>query len=150
MDNLTKEQRRKNMENIRSVNTKAELFVARELRKRKIYFARNVKSIFGKPDFVFRRKRVVLFIDSDFWHGHPKRCIMPKSNRRYWDLKVKRNKERDKEVSKVFKKSGWVILRIWEYDLNHSSKKVFNRILKTIRIGQEIQEHRQGYKRSVK
>lgn len=134
MDNLTKEQRRKNMQNIRSAGTKAELFVARELRRRKIYFARNVKSIFGKPDFVFRRKKVAVFIDSDFWHGHPKRCVMPKSNRRYWNQKIKRNKERDREVSKILKKSGWIILRIWEYDLNHYFNKMFNRVLKTIKL----------------
>lgn len=135
MDNLTKEQRRRNMQNIRSANTRAELFVARELRKRKIYFARNVKSIFGKPDFVFRRKKIVIFVDSDFWHGHPKRRVMPKSNRRYWNQKIKSNIERDKEVNEVLKKSGWLIIRIWEYDLNHSCKKVINRILQAIQRG---------------
>lgn len=136
MDNLTKEQRRINMQNIRSVNTKVELFVARELRKRKIYSARNVESIFGKPDFVFRRKRVAVFIDSDFWHGHPKRCIMPKSNRRYWNQKIKCNKERDKKVNEVLKKSGWVILRIWGYDLKYNFDKTFDLILRHIKIKQ--------------
>jgi len=137
MDNLTPAQRRKNMQNIHSVNTKAELFVAKELRKRKIYFARNVKSIFGKPDFVFRRKKIAVFIDSDFWHGHPKRCIMPKSNRGYWNQKIKRNKDRDKEVIGVLRNSGWIVLRIWEYDLGHYFSKAFCRILKTIKTKQK-------------
>lgn len=110
MDNLTKKQRRKNMQNIRSADTKAELFVARELRKRGIYFAKNVKSIFGKPDFVFRRKKIVVFIDSDFWHGHPRRCIMPKSNRAYWNNKIKRNKERDKKVNRALKNADGPLL----------------------------------------
>jgi DNA mismatch endonuclease (patch repair protein) len=118
------------MQNIRSANTKAELFLARELRKRKIYFAKNVKSIFGKPDFVFRKKKLVVFVDSDFWHGHPRRCIMPKSNRRYWNSKIKRNKLRDKEASKVLTQDGWLVLRIWEYDLNHFSNRVFAELRK--------------------
>lgn len=123
MDNLTKEQRRKNMQNIRSADTKAELFFARELRKKKIYFSRNAKSIFGKPDFVFRRKKVAIFIDSDFWHGHPRRCIMPKSNKRYWGPKIKRNKERDKEVNKKLTKLGWQVIRFWEYDIKKDIRK---------------------------
>src|SRR3990167_8656976 len=80
MDNLTKEQRRKNMQNIRSVGTNPERLIMRELRRRKIYFASHAESITGKPDIVFRRKRIAVFIDSDFWHGHPKRCIMPQKN----------------------------------------------------------------------
>ena len=133
MDNLTKEQRRKNMQNIRSANTKAELFVARELRKRGIYFARNVKTILGKPDFVFRRKRVAVFIDSDFWHGHSKRCIMPKSNLSYWKLKIKRNIARDKIVSRCLKKMGWRVIRIWEYDTKHNFSKGLNRIIRSLK-----------------
>jgi DNA mismatch endonuclease, patch repair protein len=137
MDNLTPEQRRKNMQNIHSADTKVELFVARELRKRKIYFARNVRSLFGKPDFVFRRKKIAVFIDSDFWHGHPKRCIMPKSNRRYWNSKIKRNKERDRKVNKVLKNSGWIVLRIWEYDLSHYFNRVLGRIIRAVKIRQK-------------
>lgn len=129
MDNLTREQRRKNMQNIRSVKTAPEEAVAKELRKRKVYFARNVKSITGKPDFVFRRKKVAVFIDSDFWHGHPKRCIMPKSNCNYWNQKIARNKERDKEVTKALKCLGWKVVRIWEKDLRKSSERVIRRIL---------------------
>ncbi|MBI4982239.1 MAG: very short patch repair endonuclease [Candidatus Omnitrophica bacterium] len=129
MDNLTPAQRRKNMQNIRSAGTKAELFLAKELRKRKIYFAKNVKSILGKPDFVFRKKKTVVFVDSDFWHGHPKRCIMPKSNHCYWNAKIKRNKQRDRLVSRGLKKAGWNVIRIWEYDLKHNFDSALSKIL---------------------
>lgn len=129
MDNLTPEQRRKNMQNIRAVDTKVELFVARELRKRRIYCARNVKSITGKPDFVFRRKRMVVFVDSDFWHGHPKRCIMPKSNCEYWNQKIERNKMRDREVNQELRKEGWKVIRLWEHDLEQHFKTAFKKIL---------------------
>jgi DNA mismatch endonuclease Vsr len=132
MDNLTRVQRRKNMQNIRSTNTKVELFVARELRKRGIYFVRNVETIIGKPDFIFRRKKIAVFIDSDFWHGHSKRCIMPKSNKKYWNNKIKINRRRDKEVNMKLGKLGWKIIRIWEYDLKCRTDKCMEKILKVI------------------
>ena len=122
------------MSNIHSKDTKPELLVARELRRRKIYFARNVKSLIGKPDIVFRKKKVILFIDSDFWHGHPKRCIMPKSNKRYWNKKIKYNIIRDKEVKKQLKRMGWKVIRIWEYDINHSINKSLARVFRVLRV----------------
>ncbi len=114
MDNLTREQRRKNMKNIRSVGTKPEVLFMREIKKRKIYFAKNVISIFGKPDLVFRRKKVAVFIDSDFWHYNPRKFVMPKSNRNYWKNKISNNVERDKKVTSTLNKSGWVVIRFWE------------------------------------
>jgi len=136
MDNLTPAQRRKNMQNIRAVNTMPELLIAKELRKRKIYFARNVKTLAGKPDFVFRRKKTAVFIDSDFWHGHPIRCIMPKSNLSYWQSKIERNRQRDKAVNKQLKSMGWHIIRIWEYDINKSLEKSIKKIISSITVPQ--------------
>ena len=104
MDNLSKEDRRKNMQNIRSKNTVPELLIMNELKKRKIYFAKHVDKIFGKPDIVFRRKRIIIFIDSDYWHYNPKTFIMPKSNIEYCDKKIKQNHERDKIVNKTLRK----------------------------------------------
>jgi len=119
MDNLTKEQRRKNMQNIRSTGTTPEKLVMRELKKRKIYFAKHVKKITGKPDIVFRRKKMVVFIDSDFWHCHPERFTMPKTNVDYWKPKIERNKKRDLEVNAALKEQGWQVIRLWEYDIKH-------------------------------
>lgn len=132
MDNLTKEQRRKNMQRIRSEGTLPERMTMQELRRRKIYFASYVAKVVGKPDIVFRRKKVVVFIDSDFWHGHSARCIMPKSNREYWEKKISRNRERDKEVNLLLKKDGWKIIRIWEYDVKLNFERVIQRIIKAI------------------
>tara|TARA_B100002003_G_scaffold230372_1_gene240499 strand:- start:16 stop:228 length:213 start_codon:yes stop_codon:yes gene_type:complete len=64
MDNLTKEQRRKNMQNIRSKETTPEKIIFKELRRRRIYFARHVKKLPGSPDIVFRRKRIAVFVTS--------------------------------------------------------------------------------------
>jgi DNA mismatch endonuclease (patch repair protein) len=132
MDNLTKEQRRKNMQNIRSKGTLPEQIIMRELQRRKIYFARHVDSIIGKPDIVFRRKKVIVFVDSDFWHGHPKRFIMPKSNLEYWKKKLDRNKKRDKEVNKILEKNGYQVIRVWEHDVKKRFNKAMNRILRAI------------------
>lgn len=128
MDNLTKEQRKKNMQNIRSENTKPELILMRELKIRKIYFAKHVKKIIGKPDIVFRRKKIVVFIDSDFWHGHPARFIMPKTNYSYWERKISRNKSRDIEVTEMLINQGWQVLRFWDFDI----KKNLNTCLTTL------------------
>lgn len=132
MDNLTKEQRRKNMRNIRSKDTMPERKIMQELRRRKIYFADHVKGITGKPDIVFRRKKVVVFIDSDFWHGHPKRFIMPVTNYEYWSNKIARNKIRDKQVTKELRSKGWKVVRLWEYDIRHNFEKSIKIILRAI------------------
>ncbi len=132
MDNLTEEQRRKNMRNIRSKGTTPERTIMRELRRKKIYFAKHVDKIIGKPDIVFRRKKVVVFVDSDFWHGHPERFIMPKTNREYWEKKIARNKERDLEVTQQLKKQGWTVIRIWEYDIKRDLEKCMQLILGAI------------------
>jgi len=129
MDNLTKEQRKKNMSNIRSQNTKPERIVEKELKRRKIYFAKQVRNIFGNPDIVFRRKRVVVFIDSDFWHGHPKRFTKPKTNQEYWLPKIENNIERDKNVNKELRRNGWKVIRLWEYDIKKDLNKCIKKIL---------------------
>jgi DNA mismatch endonuclease (patch repair protein) len=129
MDNLTKEQRRKNMHNICSKGTNPERAVMRELKRRKIYFASHVDSIIGKPDIVFRKKKLVVFIDSDFWHGHPKRCIMPQTNINYWAAKIARNRKRDKEVTRCLKQTGWKVIRLWEFDVRNRFDKCIQKIL---------------------
>ncbi len=129
MDNLTPEQRRKNMQNIRSEGTVPERLIAAALRKRKIYFAKNVKTVFGRPDFVFRRKKVAVFVDSDFWHGRRGRFVMPKSNTDFWEKKIKRNRCRDKEVSRELKKQGWTVVRLWETDIKKDLPKSLEKIL---------------------
>jgi DNA mismatch endonuclease (patch repair protein) len=136
MDNLTKEQRRKNMQHIRSTGTTPEKLVMRELRKRKIYFAKHVKKITGKPDIVFRRKKIVVFIDSDFWHCHPERFTMPQTNVEYWEQKIARNKKRDLEVNTALKEQGWQVIRIWEYDIKHDLDSCMNLILEALKARQ--------------
>jgi len=130
MDNLTPAQRKKNMRNIRSKGTKPELILMSELKKLKIYFATHAKNIIGKPDIVFRRKKIAVFVDSDFWHGHKTKFVMPKTNKDYWEKKIANNKKRDREVNKTLKSTDWRVIRLWEYDIKKNTKKCLNRILK--------------------
>lgn len=132
MDNLTKEQRRKNMQNIKSTKTLPELKVMRELKRKKIYFASHPKKIFGKPDIVFRRKKIAVFIDSDFWHCHPDHFVMPKTNVDYWSNKIKLNKKRDTKVNQELGNKGWKILRFWEHEINKEFDRCIDTILEVI------------------
>jgi len=132
MADLSKEDRRKNMQNIRSKNTIPELLVMNELKRRKIYFAKHVNKIFGKPDIVFRRRKVIVFIDSDFWHYNPKIFIMPSTNVEYWKKKIQKNRERDKLVNKTLKKEGWRVIRFWESNIKKDKNKIVDKIVKIL------------------
>lgn len=128
MDNLSPEQRKKNMQNIRSTGSKVERKLMKELRKRKIYFAKNVNSLCGKPDIVFSRKRLAVFVDSDFWHGHPKYFKTPKTNTDYWIKKISSNKQRDRHVNSVLRQSGWRVLRFWEHEIHKDVQRCAEKI----------------------
>lgn len=132
MDNLTEEQRKKNMRNIRSKGTKPERIIAKKLKEKGIYFTQHVKKVFGKPDITFLRKKVAVFIDSDFWHRHPENFQMPKTNRDYWEKKIERNVNRDKEVNKKLKEEGWEVIRIWESEIKNDPDNCVELILEAI------------------
>ena len=132
MDNLSPSDRHKNMCNIRSKDSIAERIIMQELNRKHIYFAKHVKKIVGCPDIVFRRKRVIVFIDSDFWHMNPKKFIMPKTNVEYWKTKIIRKQARDIFVNKVLSESGWCILRFWESEIKKNKIAVIEKILKAI------------------
>jgi DNA mismatch endonuclease (patch repair protein) len=81
-----------------------------------IGWRRNYK-LLGKPDFVFPRRRLAVFVDGCFWHGCPKHVRFPKTNRRFWREKITRNMGRDREVGRVLRGKGWRVLRVWEHAL---------------------------------
>ncbi|OQY29761.1 MAG: very short patch repair endonuclease [Candidatus Cloacimonetes bacterium 4572_55] len=76
---------------------------------------RNYK-LFGKPDFVFPKVRIVIFADGCFWHGHDCRNTKPKDNAEYWEKKIQRNRKRDAQVTERLTSKGWLVFRIWECD----------------------------------
>lgn len=112
-DTHTKEQRINNMKAIKS-RSQLEDRVSKALWKKGYRFRKNTK-LFGKPDIAIQKFKIVIFIDSCFWHVCPVHNNLPKSNHEYWVKKLNRNQERDKEVNKYYKEKKWNLLRIWEH-----------------------------------
>ena len=111
--------RSENMRRIKSKDTTIEIILRKELWKRGLRYRKNVKDVYGKPDIVFKSKKLAVFADSEFWHG--KMLLegkhIPKTNTEYWVKKIMRNIERDKEVNKILAQDGWTVLRFWEKDI---------------------------------
>lgn len=116
-DNLTREQRHKNMQNIRSSNTKIEKDICKGLWRMGYRFRKNVKNLPGKPDIAIQKYKIVIFLDSCFWHKCPEHYKEPKSNLNYWLPKIERNVKRDQEINEYYKSRGWHLLRIWEHEI---------------------------------
>ncbi|HET7626000.1 MAG TPA: very short patch repair endonuclease [Verrucomicrobiae bacterium] len=131
MDVFSRRERSRIMSRIRSKgNAGTELRLIKLFRSSKIVGWRRNQKLFGKPDFVFPEKRIVVFVDGCFWHGCPQCYRRPRSNLKYWDAKVSRNTARDREVTRVLKKLGWRVVRIWAHEL----KKPKNCIRKILRF----------------
>lgn len=130
-DVMSKEQRRKNMKAIKSVS-KLEKIVSSELWKRGYRFRTNTKSLKGKPDISIKKYKVVIFIDSCFFHRCPLHGNMPQTNREFWEKKLTRNVERDKEVDNYYKEAEWNLLRIWEHEVKEDLEGTVNKIAKFI------------------
>lgn len=128
-DVFSKEIRSKIMRAVRSKGTKIEDTVARELFKNGIRFRRNVKDLPGTPDIAIKKYKIVIFIDSCFWHGCPEHFTMPKSNCEFWENKINRNIQRDIKINQYYKENNWYILRIWGHQLKKDYDCTINYII---------------------
>lgn len=120
MDNLTRKQRQHNMSCIRATDTKPEVLLRKALWKKGLRYRKNYATLPGKPDIVLTRQKIAIFVDGDFWHAHghqdnPGEQIS--SNQGYWQKKLARNVERDKEVNDELTEAGWLVLRFWESEV---------------------------------
>lgn len=131
MDRLTKEQRRKNMRAIKSKGSKIEIALAKALWSRGYRYRKHDKTVFGKPDFTFRSKRIAIFVDSEFWHGKDweHRQNDHKSNKEFWVKKIERNIERDREVNLQLASEGWKVVRFWGKDIASDPNSCVNEII---------------------
>lgn len=134
MNKLTKEQRRKNMQAVKSKGSKIEILLGKKLWERGFRYRKNDKTVFGKPDFVFKKYKVAVFCDSEFWHGKDWEIKKQehKSNIDFWHKKIERNIERDKEVNIELTKQGWKVLRFWGRDIEKNSLLCVNKIEEVI------------------
>ncbi len=132
-DVLTKKQRSYNMSQIRAKNTKPEIKFRKLLSDRGIKnYKTNYSSLLGKPDMIFIKNRVVVFIDGCFWHKCPLCFVKPKTRTRFWMKKITENLGRDKIVNNELKKSGWSVIRIWEHDVERNPERTILRLLKIL------------------
>lgn len=119
MDRLTPEQRKKCMQSNKSTGTKPELVLAKAMWALGLRYRKNSGSIFGKPDFSFKKYKVAVFVDGEFWHGKDweRKKAEIKGNREFWITKIERNIRRDMEVTGRLKAEGWTVLRFWSNDV---------------------------------
>ncbi|MEC1258947.1 very short patch repair endonuclease [Bacillus swezeyi] len=132
MDNVNNEKRSATMRAVKSKDSKIELMVRKELWKRGLRFRVNTRTLFGKPDISIKKLKLVVFIDSCFWHGCPDHKRIPKSNIVFWKNKIERNIERDRIVTEFYRNKGWNIIRIWEHSLREDFEGTVNKIYKKI------------------
>lgn len=118
------------MARIRSVgNLTTEMRMVKLLKSAGLKGWRRHLPILGKPDFTWPKKKLLLFVDGCFWHGHNcNRNLTPMTNKEMWKRKVTRNKQRDRRVTHLLGMKGWKVLRIWECELRKHPKQVVNMI----------------------
>jgi DNA mismatch endonuclease, patch repair protein len=124
------------MSRIRSTrNATTELKMISLLRAAQFRGWRRNFCLLGKPDFVFPKHRLVVFVDGCFWHGHGcGRNLIPKRNAALWRRKIIGNQRRDQRVSRTLRAAGWRVVRIWECALAKNPKTCTRRIQKFILV----------------
>ena len=117
-DNLTPEQRRRNMQHIRSKDTKPEILLRKALWHKGYRYRKNWKALPGKPDIAITKHKIAVFCDSEFFHGKDFDVKKkPATNPEYWEEKITRNMRRDQEVDAELKGLGWHVVRFWGRDI---------------------------------
>ena len=141
MDIWDKKKRSEVMSKIPSKNTKPEIILRKALFAKGFRYRINYKKLPGKPDIVFPKYKIVIFVHGCFWHGHDIGCIdshIPKTNTDYWVKKIAKNKERDKNNAIQILSMGWKILTVWDCEIQQRDnlklliEKIANTILESV------------------
>lgn len=132
MDDMTKEQRRRNMQHIKATDTKAEKMLRLALWHRGFRYRKNWKKLPGKPDIVLTKPKIAIFVDGDFWHArnhlnNPGEQVA--SNKAFWSKKLSDNVARDKEVNNLLAEQGYVVLRFWETDVKNDLEGCLKKVM---------------------
>lgn len=127
-DNLTPEQRSYCMSRVKGKDTGIELRVRSELHKRGLRFRKHVKDLPGRPDIVFSRAQVVVFVDGDFWHGY-RLSSWEHKVADFWKEKIKKNRERDAKNRRRLRVMGWTVVRLWQHQVEKDFDGCIDRIL---------------------
>ena len=142
-DDLTKEQRRKNMQHIRSNDTKIEVLLRKALWNRGYRYRKNYRDLPGKPDIALTKYKIAIFCDGEFFHGKDWEVLRPRleksNNSEYWISKISKNRKRDDEVYKKLLFMGWTVIRFWGRDIKNNTDeciKVIDEAVFEIKLGQ--------------
>lgn len=135
-DVLTKEQRKRNMQNIRSKDTKIELILRKALWNRGIRYRKNCIGIPGKPDIVITKYKIAIFCDSEFFHGKDWEQLKPRlekgDNGEFWVNKISKNREHDEDINKQLTYLGWTVLRFWGTDIKKNTDECVRAVEETL------------------
>lgn len=147
MDDLTKEQRRKNMQHIKAQDTEIEVKLRRALWNKGFRYRKNFSGLPGKPDIVLTKYKIAIFCDGEFFHGKDWDVLKPRlkksNNSQYWIKKITRNRERDDEVNKQLLFQGWTVIRFWGKEIKNNIDecvKVVEETIWDIRMQETIEE----------
>jgi DNA mismatch endonuclease (patch repair protein) len=129
-DTFSKKQRSEIMKAVKSKGNKStEIKLIEIFKSHHVAGWRRNSNLIGHPDFVFPKNRVALFADGCFWHGHNCRNVSPSNNAEYWEKKIKRNKARDKAITKELIQTGWKVVRIWECEIRkEKTRKLMDKL----------------------
>ena len=144
MDNLTPEQRRKNMKTIRSKDTSIEALLRKALWQKGYRYRKNYNELPGKPDIALTKYKIAIFCDGEFFHGKDWEVLKPRleksNNSEYWISKISRNRERDEEINKKLLFLGWTVIRFWGKDIKKNTDeciKVIEEAIFDIKMGED-------------
>lgn len=127
-DNMSPEKRRALMSRIRSTNTGPERTMMSLLDNKKIKYEKYAKDLPGKPDIVFRKEKIAVFIDGDFWHGWRFPLWQHKLSQA-WKEKIEGNRKRDQRNFRKLRSKGWKVLRIWEHQVEKNPDRYIKKII---------------------
>lgn len=116
------------MSQIKSKNTKPEIFLRKELWRRGCRYRVHRRDV-GNADVVFIKKKVAIFVDGEFWHGYNWEVLGKIPPKKYWQEKIKKNMKRDLRINKELQKQGWTVMRFWGNQINKSHEKCIKKIL---------------------
>lgn len=136
MDRLTKEQRHRNMKNIKNKDTGIEVTLRKALWSKGYRYRKNDKKLPGKPDIVLSKYKIAIFCDSEFFHGKDWEVLKPQlergKNAEFWIKKISGNQRRDEEVNKQLQYLGWTVIRFWGKDIMKRTDECIQVIEETI------------------
>ena len=135
-DNLTPEQRSFCMSRVKGKDTGLEMRVRSALHRRGLRFRKHAKDLPGKPDVVFRKARVAVFVDGDFWHGYRFPSWEDKVSD-FWKKKINKNRERDAANHRRLRQMEWTVIRLWQHEVEEDFDACIDRILAAVRGHEE-------------